>query len=390
MKAAVFAAAVALLLSLAPTSAAPVTTASSAGRYCVMGHSWTLQEQTMRVGNQNVPVESRNAAIDSAEEAAAQAGATCARVEIQASFIWGGLQGSLSGDRAGFGRYDYIADHLAQHGIAMFPIILQYGGARFVPTADGGNRAFTSAGDYAEFARTVTNWILRHNGEMAGEHLPQITRVELMNEPNQSYWFMQPDDAPTIAQFLKAGYAAVKSADPDLFVFAPGLADGGRHHTNMFAILSGLYAAGCRRGVCWDGISVHNFAWRTNPQEYRGPDYENQWLNYRGAEAIAAANGDRGVKICLTETGFASGDASWGEDPAVAAQHMAQAYAISAADPQVACIVNASIWNGDDGGGPFGAIGLGTLQDDRFVPNERYQVFAKFAAHGATASATLP
>ncbi len=348
-----------------------------AGRYCVMGHSWTLQEKTLRVGHENVPLEAKNALIDAAEQAAADAGATCARVEIQASFIWGGTRGALSGEGANFSRYDYIATHLAQHGIALVPVILQYGGSR-IQTTSGRNRAFTSAYDYGTYAGTVARWIADHNGQMAAQRLPQITRVELMNEPNQSYWFAQPNDPATIADFLKAGYSAVKSVDRELFVFAPGLANGGHSHSNLFLVLRGLYQAGCKAGTCWDGLSVHNFAWAQDPDDYHGADFENQWQNYRGVETIAAANGDAGIKLCLTETGFTTAG-PLPETPAAAAAHMDRAYALAYQDPQIACIVNASIWDGDDGGGPFGALGLGRLEGDKFVPNERYAVFEKWA-----------
>lgn len=348
------------------------------GRYCVMGHTWTLEYQTIRVGSTNQPDTAKNALIDSAEQQAANAGATCARVEIQASFIWGGTVGNLDGTNADFSRYDYIATHLAQHGISMMPTIIQYGGSRIQSTV-GMNKAFTSATDYATYATTVTRWIVQHNAQMAAQGLPQITTIELMNEPNQSYWFMDSDTGAGIASFLKAGYAAVKSVDPNLFVYGPGLANGGGQHTNLFSDLSNIYAAGCRIGVCWDGLSIHNFAWQTDPTVYYGPTYEAQWQNYKGVESIAASNGDSGVKICLTETGFASDTSAWGEDPQVAARDMSLAYGLAAADPQIGCVVNASIWDGDDGGGPFAAIGLGDISSGAFVADPRYQVFQSWA-----------
>ncbi len=366
-----------------PVAMPPVTgIVPTPGKHCVMGHSWTLNEQTVRDCStnpcKNVPDAVKNALIDSAEQAVANAGATCARVEIQASYIWGGTTGSLDGTGADFTRYDYISTHLAEHGIAMMPTILQYGGARIQSTV-GMNKAFTSAADYGTYVATVARWIVQHNAQMAASGLPQITHVELMNEPNQSYWFMDSDTGAGIAAFLKAGYAAMKSAAPSIFVYGPGLANGGGQHTNLFTDLSNIYASGCRVGTCWDGISIHNFAWQTDPTVYYGPTYENQWQNYRGAESIAASNGDSGVKICLTETGFASDTSAWGEDPLVAARDMSLAYGISNGDPQIACIVNASVWDGDDGGGPFAAIGLGSIASGAFVPDPRYQAFQAWA-----------
>ena len=353
-----------------------------AGRHCVMGHSWTLNYQYIRDCSSNpcvnVPDTVKNALIDSAEQAAADAGATCARVEVQASYIWQGAGGNLDGTNADFSRYDYIATHLAQHGISMFPIILQYGGTLFQPTV-GMNKAFASAADYGTYAATVTRWIVQHNAQMAAAGLPQITHVELLNEPNQSYWFMDSDTGAGIAQFLKAGYAAVKSVDPALFVYGPGLANGGGEHTNLFNDLSNIYAAGCHVGTCWDGLSVHNFAWQMDPTVYYGPNFEGQWQNYKGAEAIAAANGDAGVKICLTESGFASDSGAWGQDPQVAALDMSLAYGVAYADPQIACIVNASIWDGDDGGGSYSAIGLGSIASGSWVPDPRYAAFQSWA-----------
>ncbi len=351
------------------------------GRYCVMGHTWTLEEQTIRDCShnpcQNLPNVPANTLIDSAEQAAANAGATCARVEIQASFIWGGLQGNLNGLDANWTAYDYIATHLAQHGIAMFPIILQYGGSRIQQTI-GMNKAFANATDYGTYAATVTRWIVAHNAQMAQQSLPQIAQVELMNEPNQSYWFMDSDTGAGIAAFLKAGYPAVKAADPSLTVYGPGLANGGGNHTNLFTDLTNIYASGCKIGACWDGLSVHNFAWQMPPSVSWGLTYENQWLNYKGVEAIAAQNGER-PPICLTETGFASDTSAYGLDPQVAAHDLSAAYGVALQDPQIACIVNASIWDGDDGGGPFSAIGLGSIASGSWVNDPRYDAFHAWA-----------
>jgi hypothetical protein len=332
-----------------------------------MGHSWTLNSQTT----------AHNALVDSAEQAVANAGATCARVEVQASYIWAGTTGTLAGSNANFSRYDYIATDLARHGISMFPIILQYGGSR-IQRYVGTNKAFASASDYGTYAATVTRWIKQHNTQMASLGLPQISRVELMNEPNQSYWFMDKDTGSGIAAFLKAGYKAVKSVDPALFVYGPGLANGGGSHTNMYSDLANLYADGCRSGACWDGISIHSFGWQQDPTVYYGPTYEGQWQNYRGVESIAAAHGDSSVKICLTETGFASDTSAWGEDPQVAARDLSLAYKTALADSHVACIVNASIWDGDDGGGQYGAIGLGSIAGGTWVGNPRLSAFAQW------------
>lgn len=356
---------------------------SPSQRYCVMGHTWTLEEQYSRDCSHNpcinVPNGPANALIDSAEQAAANAGATCARVEIQASFIWGGTTGNLNGSGANWTTYDYISTHLAQHGISMFPIILQYGGARIQRTV-GPNNAFADAADYGTYAGTVTNWIAQHNLQMAGEHLPQITQVELMNEPNQSYWFMDADTGAGIAAFLQAGYPAVKANDSSLFVYGPGLANGGGSHTNMFSDLGNIYAAGCRTGNCWDGLSVHNFAWQMDPTVYWGPTFEGQWQNYKGIEAIANTNHDSGVKICLTETGFASdANDAWSEDPQVAARDLSLAYSTALADPQIGCIVNASIWDGDDGGGSYSAIGIGTTAGGAWQNDPRYGAFQSWA-----------
>ncbi len=342
--------------------------APSPGRYCVMGHSWTLDYKNAAYA----------AAVDSAEQAVANAGATCARVDIQASYIWGGTTGSLSGANANFSRYDYIATDLAQHGISMFPIIAQYGGSR-IQSRVGSNGAFAKAADYGTYAGTVARWIAAHNAQMAAKGLPQIARVELLNEPNEAYWFMDKDTGAGIAAFLKAGYKAVKAIDPSLVIYAPGFANGGSQHTNMFTDLSNLYAAGCRSGVCWDGISIHSVGWQMDPTVYYGPTFEGQWQNYRGVEAIADGHGDSSAKICLTETGFASDTGAWGEDPAVAARDLSLAYGVALSDPRIACIVNASLWDGDDGGGQFGAIGLGSIASGTFVPNPRYNAFGQWA-----------
>ncbi len=89
-----------------------------------------------------------------------------------------------------------------------------------------------------------------------------------MNEPTESYWWIAPAGSPYAAQdgsatapYLKAAYAAVKSVNAGLTIVAPALGDGGRHGFNAFTFFENLYANGCRASVCWDVLSIHNYAW---------------------------------------------------------------------------------------------------------------------------------
>ncbi len=349
------------------------------GRYCVMGHTWTLQYQTTRVGNQNVDNTALNALIDSAEQAAAQAGATCARVEVQASFIWGTVNGNLNGANADFSRYDYIATHLAQHGIAMMPIILQYGGSRIQSTV-GTNKAFTSAADYGTYAGTVTRWIVQHNTQMASQGLPQIATVETpeRTEPERTGSWI-PTPVPVLRPFLKramrpsspwrrtslrmvpdlpTAVGNIPTCSPTSRTFIPPVA-GPEYAGTVFqsTISPGK----------WIPLSI-----TVRPSRDNGRTIAER-------KQLQSANGDGTPKICLTESGFASDTGAWGKYPQVAARDMALAYGVALTDPQVACIVNASIWDGDDGGGSYSAIGLGNTSSGAFVADPRFAAFASYA-----------
>jgi hypothetical protein len=64
-----------------------------------------------------------------------------------------------------------------------------------------------------------------------------------------------PGGEPALATYAMACYAAIKSANPNAFVYGFELnMDGG---VNAPAFVARMYALGCKLGTCYDGIAMH-------------------------------------------------------------------------------------------------------------------------------------
>jgi hypothetical protein len=280
---------------------------------------------------------------------------------------------------------DAIADRLKQCGITELPTILQYAAGPIVSGGRGGSTpmAWVTSTDptnsshlpgYADFARIVAEHLKKY---------PQITRIELFNEPNEHGWGSFPVngsyDTPAdesgreAARYMRAAYAAIKSVNPRLTVVGPAIADGG-HSTDPRGFLENMYAAGCRRGVCWDVLSVHNYDWE-DPDI--NPDHSRTRFDvYKDLQQIAAGHGDPGTHVMLTEWGFSTAPNNpYAFDPQVQAVYVAKGFNRMLRDPTIDGITYVNMYNpGTD------FWGYTSLVAQNFTPKPAFYVFKRYAS----------
>jgi hypothetical protein len=230
---------------------------------------------------------------------------------------------------------------LAARNITLMPILEQYSTAAWQADGAAYPAIYATPQLYARYVGAV----VAHLRAIA----PQVTRVELFNEPNLRTWWTSPNpayaatDGSATAAYMIAGYAAAKAANPRLTVVGPGLADGGTDTVDPRAFLTTMYAAGCRTGVCWDVLSVHPYAW-IDPTYDVSPSASNRWLIYRDLQAIAVAHGDPVPHVMLTEWSYSTADEADGFDPQVQARYLALGFNLSLRDLTVDGVVWTSLY----------------------------------------------
>jgi hypothetical protein len=274
------------------------------------------------------------------------------------------------------GRFDWtipdrIASKLAARGITELPIVEQYSAAPWATMGQKYPAIWADPGQYATFAGAIAAHVRTQ--------FPNITRLELFNEPNLHGWWKSPDpryaavDGSATATYMSAAYAAIKRAAPSLTVAGPALASGGRF-TDPRAFLETLYANGCRRGSCWDVLSVHNYCWQ-NPSFAADEATPARFDIYKALQRIAAAHGDPDTHVMLTEWGYSTDPASPDAvDPAVQAAYLAVGFNLMLADPSVDGIVYVNVYN--PGTDFWGQTALTTPD---FARKPAYAVFQRFA-----------
>jgi hypothetical protein len=239
-----------------------------------------------------------------------------------------------------FAPYDAIVALLATHNITELPILEQYNTAAWQAGGQAYPAIWSSPQLYAQFVGAVVG----HLRTTA----PQITRVELFNEPNLSGWWTSPNpayaatDGSATAAYMLAGYAAAKAANPAITVVGPALASGG-NVVDPRTFLTNMYAAGCRTGTCWDVLSVHNYSWM-DPTYALPSSQSNRWQVYQDLQAIAVAHGDPMPHVMLTEWGFSTAALPNGFDPHVQARYMAIGFNLMLADPTIDGIVWTNVY----------------------------------------------
>src|SRR5579872_46171 len=336
-----------------PTIPSPaVSTLGQPYRYGVLEHpfSFSLGNESCSTTNGQTTC-TLNASSQRQVQLLCNAHVRFVRIDYPAQNIITGQTGTTLRSTPNFAQEDAIADALAKCGITELPIILQYSAGSILtggaPYPHGFQWATMTNGTpgYADFARIVVQHL--------AQKYPQITRVELFNEPNLHGWNDFPvngnvnaldTSGAEAAVYMKAAYAAIKSVDPQMTVVGPALADGG-WDIDPRKFLGTMYANGCRTSVCWDVLSVHNYDWE-NPTAVKTAAYQNQWGIYKQLQQIALQHGDPTPHVMLTEWGYSTlATSPQGFDPRVQAEYLALGLNLMLADPTVDGIVYVNIFN---------------------------------------------
>lgn len=275
-------------------------------------------------------------------------------------------------------HYDPIIVALAAVHVTILPIVQQHCAPAYMhyDPSGSGRQTVSTPLYYAQWARAVA------------EHLklfPQIKRLELFNEPNiEGGWYpgtpayANPNGSGA-APFMKAAYAAIKSANPNLMVVSGALATGG-HHIDSRTFLTNAYASGCRMHVCWDELSIHNYRWSApGAATIANYAYEDRFDDYKDLQKIAVAHGDPVPKVMLTEWGYSTCEKlTVCFDPLVQALYLAQGLNLALADPSVDGITYVNIYNSSNDW-PNYFWSHTALLTPYYTAKAGYQVFQRFA-----------
>ena len=236
---------------------------------------------------------------------------------IRTDLGWGGIERQPG--RYDFAAYDRLMAHLKRAGVRpMF--ILDYGNRLY----DHGQSPRSEAAR-AAFARFATAAASHFRG--------QGVVWEIWNEPNiQQFWKPQPD-AQAYARLAIETARAVRAADPDAVILAPGSSE------LPWTFLETIFAAGLLEHI--DAVSVHPY--RDRPPETVLADYGR----LRILIARHASPARRMLPIVSSEWGYTTADAAISE--ARQAEYLARQWLTN-----LAAGVNTSIfydWR-DDGDNP--------------------------------------
>lgn len=273
--------------------------------------------------------------------------------------------------RIDFSIEDRIGDALATRGITELPIVEQYCAPKWGTGGFPYPAIWANPDGFANFAGAVAAHV--------AARYPRLGRIELFNEPNLLGWWINrgdpaygDPDGSAAAAYMRAAYAAIKKAAPRLTVVGPALASGGKE-VDPRAFFETLYDSGCRRGACWDVLSVHNYRW-VNPTFAVPESAPNRFDIYRAIQAIAAKHGDPGTHVMLTEWGYSTIDSPDGVAPATQAVYVGLGFNLMLADPTVDGIVYVNLQN------PATDFwGQTALVDPDFTPKPAYTVYRAFA-----------
>jgi len=303
-------------------------------------------------------------------DAFARAGVRFVRIEYPAAQILGEDTPKPQPD---FSTLDRIADALEARGITELPALTQYTVPKFQAEGQGYPSLQADPADFARYAGLVAEHLKRY---------PKIARIEIFNEPNLHNWWTYPtlggayDDRSgrAAAVYMKAAYAAIKKANPKLEVGGPELAVGG-HDTDPRTFLENMYQAGCRTGVCWDFLTVHNYRW-DDPTYRVSSKLANRWDIYKDLQQIAVSHADPKPHVMLTEWGFSTVMTPDGFDPAVQAYFMALGFNLMLEDPTVDGVAYVNVYTGGPDDNFYAATEV--MRND-FTPLPGFAVLQRFS-----------
>jgi len=203
--------------------------------------------------------------------------------------------------------------------------------------------------DPAEYAAFVTAAVRRYT--YIGVHT-----WEIWNEPNVSAFWKPAPDVEQYVAVLRAGYAAIKAADPTATVLTGGLAPAAdRSDGTTIAILTflrGLYDDGAAGS--FDAIAVHPYSVPGHPME----DHDwNPFVHLPDYHDLMVDHGDGAKSIWLTEFGAPTGFSALAVHDDVQGEFADEAFHATAAWP----------W-----AGPLFWYAIRDLGEDRFDSSQNW------------------
>jgi hypothetical protein len=250
---------------------------------------------------------------------------------VRANANWSELEPDAPGvyDDAVLRTYDYAVDELGAAGMEIL-----------MPIADGVPYWASADPDKYVDARGERHWDRMYPPQKMSEYGRIVRQIvarysargvhayEIWNEPNLN-WFWRPRPDPRqYVRMLRAGYRAVKSADPRATVVLGGLSH------NDYKFLERLYRAGA--GRYFDAVAVHPYTaapptmkWSGANDGPKGDPDRLSWVCFPGIKEIhrtMKAHGDARKKVWLTEFGVPTGSGEWSVSESTQAEWLQEAY----------------------------------------------------------------
>ena len=296
---------------------------------------------------------------------------------IRANANWKALEPDRRGsiDARVLADYDYAVDRARDAGIEVLMPIAD--GVPYWASGDPRKRvdeqgerhwnATYPPADMADYGRIV---------RLVADHFTRrgVRAYEIWNEPNlDDFWGSGPDPAAYV-RMLRAGAAAVRSADPNATVVLGGLSE------NDVPYLEGVYRAG--GGRSFDAVAVHPYTFGAPPVP-EGQGRGDRRRSLAGLSDIRQAmvrHGDAPKKIWITEFGYSTTTEDGGVSEAEQARYLRQAYAYVNRLPWV----HSMFWY-QARNNPFGGDGdsygdrFGLMTTD-FRPKPSYRALGEVAA----------
>ncbi|MDQ1401774.1 MAG: polysaccharide biosynthesis protein PslG [Actinomycetota bacterium] len=173
--------------------------------------------------------------------------------------------------------------------------------------------------DNANFGRFATAAVNRYASK--GVHT-----WELWNEPNLGSFWQPAANAAGYTALLKAGYAAVKAADPSSLVLSAGMAPATDSGTSISPVsfIKGIYAAGGKGS--FDAVAIHPYSYPAQPMDPNTSSW-NTFYRMPLVHDVMTANGDGAKQVWATEYGAPTGTSTVAVSEATQALMVANAYA---------------------------------------------------------------
>jgi hypothetical protein len=236
---------------------------------------------------------------------------------VKQAFSWREIEGS------GKGKFDWnVPDRLVDqtesiglHLIARLDSDPSWASGQVYPSAD--NIIMTPPNNYQDFADFCYALASRYKGRIAA--------YQIWNEPNLAReWGGSAPDPESYVRLLRAGYEAIKRADPNAIIISAGLAPTTRFdHVAMpdTNYLKRMYAAGAQ--PYFDALGAHGAGYKAPPEKDPGevandPNFYNKgdpncpgpacriycFRHVEDLHQIMVDNGDSGKRVVVLEFGW--------------------------------------------------------------------------------------